>query len=171
LPGQLGHWLAPLTLVMMLLTFAVVIGRYLFNVSVIPVQEAVIYLHGLVFMVGIGYAQRESSHVRVDILYQRMTDTQRAIIDVAGTLVFLLPLSVFLLWTSIDYVSLSWSMNETSAEPGGLPGVYLVKTLIPLMAILLLIQGCRELVRNLDLIFGRKNSYQSRSATARTDDG
>jgi len=101
---------------------------------------------------GIPYALKEQSHVRVDIIYSRLDMRFRALIDLLGTLIFLLPLSLFLIWSSLDYVNLSWNMQEGSAEPGGLPGVYLLKTLIPLMAALLLLQGLSEFSRALLVI-------------------
>jgi TRAP-type mannitol/chloroaromatic compound transport system permease small subunit len=148
----IGNLVAPLTFLMGLLTCIVVIARYSFNMGLIPVVEAVIYLHGIVFMLGIPYALKEQAHVRVDIIYSRLKPKSRAFIDLLGTTIFLLPVSLFLIWSSIDYVSLSWRMNETSFEPGGLPWVYLLKTLIPVMACLLLVQGLTEFLRSLQII-------------------
>lgn len=150
-----GGLIAPLTLVMVLLTGVVVTARYLFQVGAIPLQESVVFLHGMVFMLAIGYTLKEKGHVRVDILYQRFSPRSRAIIDLLGTIVFLGPVCVFIFWTSLEYVSLSWSMSESSAEPGGLPGIYLLKTLIPLMAILLFLQGVAEALRSLTTLLGR----------------
>ncbi len=144
-----GNLVAPLSFIMMLLTCVVVVARYYFNLGLTPLVETVIYLHGIVFMLGIPYALKEQSHVRVDIIYSRLNIKFRALIDLLGTLIFLLPLSLFLIWSSLDYVILSWNMQEGSAEPGGLPGVYLLKTLIPLMAALLLLQGSSEFARAL----------------------
>jgi len=149
LTSFVGNLVAPLSFMMMLLTCVVVIARYSFNLGLIPLVETVIYLHGIVFMLGIPYALKEQAHVRVDIIYSRLDPRARAFIDLFGTLVFLLPVSLFLIWSSLDYVSLSWSMKEGSAEPGGLPGVYLLKSLIPLMAGLLLLQGLAEFLRAL----------------------
>ena len=70
-------------------------------------------------------------------------------IHLLGTLLFLFPVAGFIGWTSIDYLLFSWRIGEGSAEPGGLPGVYLLKTLLPLMALGLLLQGCAELLRSL----------------------
>lgn len=148
----IGNLVAPLSFLMVLLTCIVVIARYYFNLGLTPVVEAVIYLHGIVFMLGIPYALKEQAHVRVDIIYSRLRPKSRAVIDMLGTAIFLLPVSFFLIWSSIDYVSLSWRMNETSVEPGGLPWVYLLKTLIPIMACLLLVQGLTEFLRSLLVI-------------------
>ncbi|MDB4069391.1 TRAP transporter small permease subunit, partial [Pseudomonadales bacterium] len=124
-----GHLIAPLTFVMMLLTCVVVVARYALNVGLIPITELILYIHASIFMLGIAYTLRADAHVRVDIIYQRLSQRGQAIVDLLGAIVFLLPLSLFIFVTSLDYVSLSWRLQEGSAEPGGLPGMYLMKGL------------------------------------------
>lgn len=148
--GKLVAWL---TIAMMLITCLVVLLRYLFNTGSIALQESVTYLHGIVFLLGIAYTLKQKAHVRVDIIYQKLTLRAKACIDLLGNLFFLFPVAVFITWVSIDYVLFSWNLLETSAEPGGLPGVFLLKTLIPLMAVSLLLQGVSELLRNLQILF------------------
>ena len=150
-----GNLLAPMTYLMMLLTVVVVVARYWFNMGLVPVTETIIYLHASVFLLGIGYTLRAGAHVRVDIIYQRLSAKGQAAIDLLGALVFLLPMTGFILFSSIDYVGLSWRLQEGSAEPGGLPGVYLLKSLMPLMAILLGLQGLAEIARSLLTLFGQ----------------
>lgn len=133
---------------MMSLYCLVVILRYVFNIGIVALQESVVYLHGSVFMLGIAYTLKEQAHVRVDIVYSRLSNKRKALVDMTGTLIFLLPFASFIFWTSLDYVSFSWSMLETSSEPGGLPGVFLLKTLIPVLAALLFLQGISELIKN-----------------------
>ncbi|MEX2327397.1 MAG: TRAP transporter small permease subunit, partial [Pseudomonadales bacterium] len=142
-----GKLIAPLTLVMVLLTSIVVTARYLFETGAVVLTESVMYLHGIVFMLGIAYTLKDGGHVRVDILYQRFSDKGRAIIDLAGAVFFLFPVCIFILWSSFDYVAMSWRMQEGSAEPGGLPGVFVFKTLVPAMALLLMLQGIAEALR------------------------
>ena len=154
-----GSIIAPLTLIMMLLTCIVVTARYLFNVGATSIQESVIYLHGAVFMLGIAYTLRQSGHVRVDILYQKFSARTQALVNLFGTLVFLFPVAIFIFLTSFDYVSFSWSLKEGSPEPGGLPYVYILKTLIPTMAMLLLLQGIAELLRNLEMLLEGKGKH------------
>lgn len=110
------------------------------------------YMHGMVFMLGIGYTLKHQGHVRVDIFYEKLPIRKKALIDLFGTLVFLLPIGLFILLGSINYVSFSWSLSERSAQPGGLPGVFLLKTLIPLMAFLLVLQGLAEIGRSIILL-------------------
>ena len=101
-----------------------------------PVQS-----HSLVFLLGAAFTLKRDAHVRVDLVYQRLSPRARALADLVGTLVLLLPFCVFLFWVSLDYVGMAWSLRESSREPGGLPGVYLLKTLIPIAAALLGLQG------------------------------
>lgn len=143
----IGRTVSWLTLVMVVVTCAVVVARYFFNAGSIALQESVMFMHGVVFMLGIGYTLKEQGHVRVDVLHERLSERTRTIIDMFGNLLFLLPVAIFIFWTSLDYVGFAWSLKETSAQPGGLPGIYLLKTLIPLMAILLAAQGVSELLK------------------------
>jgi TRAP-type mannitol/chloroaromatic compound transport system permease small subunit len=151
-----GSSIAWLTFIMVLVTCLVVILRYIFNVGSIALQESVMYMHGIVFMLGIGYTLKHQGHVRVDIFYEKFSVRTKAIVDLLGTVFFLLPLGIFFLVGSLNYVSFSWSLHESSAQPGGLPGIFLVKTLIPLMAGLLIIQGLAEAGRSVIVILNKK---------------
>jgi TRAP-type mannitol/chloroaromatic compound transport system permease small subunit len=137
---------------MMFITCLIVVARYVFNLGSIALQETVMYMHGMVFMLGIGYTLKHQGHVRVDIFYEKLSIRKKALIDLFGTLVFLLPIGLFILIASLNYVSFSWSLSESSAQPGGLPGVFLLKTLIPLMAFLLVLQGLAEIGRSIILL-------------------
>lgn len=150
-----GRLLAWLTLAMVLTTVTIVILRYLFNSGSIALQESVTYLHATVFMLGAAYTLKHDAHVRVDIIYQKLTPRGRAWVDLLGTLLLLFPVCLFMLYSSLDYVASSWAIQEGSREAGGLDGVYLLKTAMPAMAILLLLQGCSMLLRNILLIAGQ----------------
>lgn len=136
--GQLTAWLA---LGLVLITFTVVVLRYAFEFGSIALQESILYLHASLFLLGAAYTLQTDKHVRVDIFYRRFSARGRAWVDLLGTLLMLLPVCLFLVWMSADYVASAWSLREGSRETGGLPFVYLLKTLIPLGAILLIIQG------------------------------
>ena len=142
-----GKSVAWLTLAMMAQTCAVVVLRYVFNVGSIVLQESVMYLHGCVFMLAIPYALKVGAHVRVDIVYSRMSPHGRNLVDLLGSLLFLLPFAAFIGWTSLDYVATSWRIREASPEVGGIAGVYLLKTLIPVMASALALQGIAEALK------------------------
>ena len=145
----LGKAVAWLTLLMVLLTFSIVVLRYGFNLGWIAMQESVLYFHGLVFMLGAAYTLKHDGHVRVDIFYQKYTLKQKAYLNLFGSIFLLLPVCVFIFFISINYVMASWQIMERSSEAGGLPLVYLNKSLILLLAITLSLQGVAEVIRNL----------------------
>jgi TRAP-type mannitol/chloroaromatic compound transport system permease small subunit len=136
--GRLISWL---TLAMVMATVAVVVLRYAFDQGLIWLQESVNWMHSVVFLLGAAYTLKADEHVRVDIFYRGMSERRRALVDLAGTVLFLLPMCAFLLVESWQYVSVSWRIGERSREAGGLPMLYLLKAVIPLMAVLLALQG------------------------------
>lgn len=145
----LGRTIAWLVLAMMLTTCAVVLLRYGFGIGSIALQESVIYMHAAVFLLCAGYTLKNNAQVRVDICYQRFTRPQRAWVNALGSVVFLIPFCVFLLFISWHFVSGSWRILEVSSEPGGIAAVFLLKSLIPIAAITLALQGLAEALRNL----------------------
>jgi TRAP-type mannitol/chloroaromatic compound transport system permease small subunit len=134
---------------MVLVTFAVVVLRYLFDLGWIAMQESVTYMHATVFMLAAAYTLKGDGHVRVDIFYRRFGVRGRAVIDLIGSLLLLLPVMGFIFLMSWDYVMESWRVMEGSREAGGLPFVYLLKSLIPLMAALFIVQGSAVIIRSL----------------------
>ncbi len=146
--GRAVSWL---TLLMVLTTFVVVVLRYVFDSGWIALQESVIYMHSLVFMLGAAYTLNHDGHVRVDIFYQRMSQRQRAWMDCLGALFLLLPVAGFILWSSWHYVTESWAVLEGSRHSGGLPGLFLLKSLIVVMAVQLILQAMAMFFKNLSL--------------------
>ena len=143
--GRIVSWLS---LFMVLTTFLVVVLRYAFDLGWIAMQESVTYMHATLFMLGASYTLQRNGHVRVDIFYQKLSRRGRAWVDLLGTLLLLVPVCVFILWAGWGYVSESWSVMEGSREAGGIPAVYLLKTLILAMPVLVLIQGLAWILRN-----------------------
>jgi len=145
--GRAVSWL---TLVMVLTTFCIVVLRYLFDSGWIWLQESVTWMHAAVFMLAAAYTLAREEHVRVDIFYRRFSPRGRAMVDAAGTLLLLIPVALFLIIASWDYVMVSWQIHETSREAGGLiyPFPSMLKSLIPIMSIMLLLQGIVLLVRS-----------------------
>jgi len=154
----IGRGIAWLTLVMVLVTFLIVVLRYAFSIGWIAMQESVVYLHALVFMLGAAYTLKQNAHVRVDIFYNKLGDRARAWIDLAGVLLLLAPFCLFIIVISWNYVSLSWSLLEGSRDAGGLPAVFLLKTAIPVMAGLLMLQGIAQALRSILVLRGREFS-------------
>jgi TRAP-type mannitol/chloroaromatic compound transport system permease small subunit len=152
-----GAAVAWLTLLMVLGTFVVVVLRYVFDLGWIAMQESITWMHAAVFMLGAAYTLKQDEHVRVDIFYRRLPGKRRAFVDLAGTLVFLLPMSVFLMMSSWDYVATSWAIQESSREAGGLPYPFvpILKSLIPATAMLLVAQGIANAIAAVLILTGR----------------
>ncbi len=148
---RLTAWLA---LLLVVVTFSVVVLRYLFDIGSIALQESTLYLHASLFMLGAAYTLKANAHVRVDIFYRKLSARGKALVNLTGTLLLLLPFCGFLVWISWDYVSVAWALREGSREAGGLPLVYLLKTLIPLGAVLLAIQGLSLAFHSLATLIG-----------------
>lgn len=151
----IGKCVAWLTLGMMMLTCLIVVMRYGFNAGSIALQESVLYLHALVFMLGAAYTFKADEHVRVDVFYRSFSAKKKAWVNLVGGLIFLLPVTLYTAYLSVDYVAASWRVLETSQEPGGLPFVYLLKTLIPVMMLTLILQGLADIFKSLGIITGQ----------------
>ncbi len=150
----IGRAISWLTLFMVLTTFTVVVLRYVFNMGSIAMQESISYMHGLTFMLGAAYTLKHGGHVRVDIFYREMSARSKALVDLFGTLFLLIPTFVFIALSSYDYVLSAWTVLEASPEAGGIPLVYLLKTAIPIMAILMLMQGLSMILRSMLVLMG-----------------
>jgi TRAP-type mannitol/chloroaromatic compound transport system permease small subunit len=142
--GRAVSWLS---LLMVLITFTVVVLRYVFDLGWIWLQESVTFMHGALFLVGAAYTLKHEGHVRVDIFFQQFSPRKQAWVDLLGSLLLLMPVCLFIFIVSWDYVAQSWALREGSREAGGLDGVYLFKSLILVMAGLLLMQGVSTVIR------------------------
>jgi TRAP-type mannitol/chloroaromatic compound transport system permease small subunit len=149
--GTLVRWAA---LGMLLLQFAIVVLRYVFGMSFIVAYEGVLYLHAALFMLGAGYTLWADKHVRVDVLYSEMGGRRRAWIDLIGSLVFLMPMCVALFAFSIGFALKAWGILEGPISVGGIPASFLLKSLIPAFAVLLLIQGAALALRSVAYLAG-----------------
>ena len=136
------------TLFMVLLTFLIVVLRYGFNLGWIAMQESVMYLHGMVFLLGAAHTMRVNEHVRVDIFYRRFSPKKQVTVDIFGSLLLLMPVNVFIFMVSFEYVMRAWRVLEASQEAGGIPAVFLLKSLILIFSFTMLLQGIAEVIRN-----------------------
>ncbi|HNP64086.1 MAG TPA: TRAP transporter small permease subunit [Woeseiaceae bacterium] len=154
---QLGKASAWLTLFMVLVTFVIVVMRYVFDAGLIWLQESVVWMHAFVFMAGAAYTLQAEEHVRVDIFYQKMSPRRRAWVDLLGVAIFLLPLCLFLGFKAWDFVAVSWRLREASRESGGLPYplIPLLKSVLLLMPLTLGFQGVALFVRSLTTLRAR----------------
>jgi len=142
--GRAAAWAG---LLVVLLQFAVVVMRYVFGLGSIWLTEGIVYSQGVLIMLAAAWTLREGGHVRVDVFFERASPRTRAFVDLAGALLLLLPFMLLLLWFSLPYVSRSWAILERSRETSGIPAVFLLKTLIPLFALLMLLQGVSQAIR------------------------
>lgn len=149
LNDRLGRWSAWLALVMVLVMGLIVVLRYAFQIGSIALQESVMYLNALIFTLGAAYTLKEQGHVRVDVFYNRLSGRSRLMVDLFGTAFFLLVTCGFVVWASWDYVAVSWRIREGSAESSGLPFVYLLKSCLILLPVLLSLQGLAEVIKSL----------------------
>ena len=144
-----GNTVAYTAIAMAVVTTTVVILRYGFGKGAIAAQESVLYLHGTLFMLGAAPTLLSDRHVRVDVFYRNFKDRQKTWVNTIGHTLFTLPFCALIIFGSWDYVSESWSIMESSPEPGGIPAVFLLKTLIPAMATLLALQAVSLIIQGL----------------------
>ena len=156
-----GHAVAWLLVVMVATQSLIVILRYGFEIGSIALQESVTYLHAACFMLGIAYTVKINGHVRVDIFYRQFSPQKKAAVNLFGAVVFLLPLCLFIFITSFQYVLQAWQIKEHSSDTGGLPIVYLLKTLIPLLATGLLLQSISEIGKSTLTLLGHPQIPQA----------
>lgn len=149
--GDVVKWFA---LAMVLIQFGIVVGRHVFGLYSIAVQESVLYLHATLFMLGAAYTLQVDKHVRVDIFYAKADVRTRRRIDILGHLFFLIPSLLALIWWTWPSVANSWKILEGPISVGGIEAVFLLKSLIPAFCILLLLQSLAILIR----LFARKES-------------
>ena len=141
LNDTVGRTVAWLALAMVLMQFAVVVLRYIFGFGSIFMQESIVYMHGLLFMLGAGYNLLHGGHVRVDIFYSDAPAKAKAVVDLVGVIVLLIPVSIVILIYSMPYVRASWAVFEGSKETSGIQGVFLLKSVVIIFAVLVLLQG------------------------------
>ena len=142
--GRVAAWLA---LAIVLLEFALVVARYLFALGSIWLSETVIYAHATLFMLAAAWTLRAGGHVRVDVFYAEASPRAQAIVDLAGSVLLLLPFALVLVWLGVPYAARSWAVLERSQEASGLPLVFVLKTLIPAFALLMALQGIAQAIR------------------------
>ena len=153
--SDLMGWIAGVLNVLMLVNvFYDAIMRYFFSTGSIALQEMEWHLFAMVFLFGIAYGLKEDGHVRVDVLYDRFSPRWKAIVNIGGTLLFLLPLSILVIEGSVWYVHEAYSSGEVSGDPGGLPYRWLIKIVIPASFVFLVVSAAGYLIRNVNILRG-----------------
>ncbi len=143
----IGKYVSWLALFMVLAQFAMVIARYVYGLGLIALQESVIYSFALLFMLGAAETLRRDGHVRIDIIYDRLSPRRRAWIDLAGHLFVLIPVCIAILLLSFAYVAGSWSILEGSRESTGLPFLFLLKSLLIVFPVLMILQSLSNAIK------------------------
>lgn len=151
--GKIAAWAL---LFMVIFTCIIVVLRYVFNIGFIWMQELVRYLYATVFMLCAAYTLAEDGHVRVDIFYSNMKKKHKAIVNLLGSLIFLIPICISILFFSYNYVINSWLQLEGSLEERGLHAVFLLKSLIWIFAIMLILQAIYIIFINTKIIFNKR---------------
>jgi len=177
---QSGRLVAWLVLLLVLLTLSVAIPRYLlsnewflglnllsldwseirsnYSQHVNAMNDGIQYMHAIIFMFGLSYAMKSGDHVRIDILYRSMSARRQAWVNIIGILLLFYPTFIFILIMSWDYVLNAWSILESSSRPGGLPWLYLLKSMLLIMPVMMILQGTASLLRNIQTLINRDAS-------------
>jgi len=160
--GWLAGWLC---VAMIVVVFIDVVARYAFSAGSIAMQELEWHLFAAMFLLGAAYTMREDANVRVDVFYARMSARRKAVVDILGTLLFVIPMCSLILYSSYDFVTYSWKIQEVSTDPGGLPYRFAFKALLPLAYLLVLMQSLAVISRNLRLLLGNIEAVSSKPYT------
>lgn len=120
-------------------------------------QELEWHIFSVVIMFGLGYALNKEAHVRVDFLYDNFKNRTKAYINIIGTLLFLIPLAILIIYGSYEFVMDAYTMNEISQDPGGLTHRWIVKSLIPAGFIFLIYSAIGYIIKNIIILKEQKN--------------
>ena len=154
LNDRIGYLVGWITTLMVLVVFYDTIMRYTFNKGNVALQELEWHLFAIVFLIGAAYTLKQGGHVRVDIIYQNLSEKTRAWIDFTGIFILLIPFCVMVVLSTQDFIMNSWAVREVSPDPGGLGARYILKAMIPLGFFLLIVQGLSEAAKNFMVIVG-----------------
>ena len=148
----LGNLTATFMLLMMFNVFLDVILRYFFNTGTIALQELEWHFFSIMFLFGISYALNDEAHVRVDFIYDTLSDRKKAMINIIGTIFFLIPFAIFIAYGSYDFVYDAYELNEISEDPGGLTHRWIIKFMIPLSLMVLVLSAIGYIFKNIKIM-------------------
>ena len=148
---RMSNFLIIAVLLMIALIFFSIIFRFLFNINSIAIQELVMYLHAFVFLFGLSYAIKKNTHVKIDIIYSKLSKRYKTLVSIIGLFFFIIPTSVFIIYISLDMVGQSWLILEGSSEANGLDLVFVLKSFIPLMGLLICLQSISEIIKYVEI--------------------
>jgi len=148
---RMSNFLIIAVLLMIALIFFSIVFRFLFNISSIAIQELVMYLHAFVFLFGLSYAIKKNTHIKIDIIYSKLSKRYKTLVSIIGLFFFIIPTSVFIIYISQDMVGQSWLILEGSSEANGLDLVFILKSFIPLMGLLIFLQSISEIIKFVEI--------------------
>jgi len=164
----MGRILAVVFLLMTVNVFYDVVMRYFFHNSSVGMQEMEWHLFSIVILYGVSVALLDEGHVRVDFLYDRYTHKTRAVINIIGTVFFLMPLACLVMFGSFDFVKDSYEIKEISENPGGLPYRFAIKAMIPFSFGVLIFTAIGYTIKNI-LLFKQPETSQASSIEIREE--
>jgi len=156
-----GHLTAILMILMMLNVFYDVIMRYFFNTGSIAMQEMEWHLFSMVILLGISYALKEDGHVRVDVIYDNLDIKKKAIINISGTVMFLIPFMLLIAFGSLGFVAEAFETGEISGDPGGLTHRWIIKAFVPGAMFLVVFTAIGSIIKNIILYKGLEKPEQT----------
>jgi TRAP-type mannitol/chloroaromatic compound transport system permease small subunit len=151
---RIGYAISWLSTVLVLVVCYDVFTRYFLRKSSVGVQELEWHIFAVLFLLAASYTLKVDNHVRVDVIYTQLSPRGKAWINMLGGLIFLIPFSILVIWASKGFISMSWAIQETSPDPGGLPYRYLLKAMIPVGFSLILLQGIALILRSFCTVIG-----------------
>ncbi len=151
-----GKITSVLLFLMILNVFFDVIMRYFFRNSSVGMQEMEWHLFSIIILLGVSVALKDEGHVRVDFLYEKYSVRKKALLNILGTLFFLMPLALLIATGSIQFVMDSYSINEISEDPGGLTHRWIIKSMIPISFTFLIFTAIGYIVKNINIYRGAK---------------
>ena len=166
---RIGRAMGWVMFALVLLVTGDVISRYLFKTGAVIIQESEWWMFSIIFLSCAGSTFLYDEHVRVDIVYSRVSKKWQHIIDLTGSFIFLFPMCLLLIWTSTWFIRASWEVGEYSPDPGGLPAYYVLKSFIPLGFFLLALQGVAFVYRKVRAMQGEAEPKMADSFVARAE--
>lgn len=158
----IGNTFAWLSLLMVLICFTVVVQRYLLGFSIIWMQDLYVWLNGAMFTAVAGFALLRDDHVRVDIFYRPASIPRKALVDLIGVFIFLVPFCWVVYANSWSYIARSWRIGEASSNYGGMPGLYILKSFILVFVVVVLLQGIAMVLRSILVLRGQEHLLPER---------
>ncbi|MCF8243198.1 MAG: TRAP transporter small permease subunit [Melioribacteraceae bacterium] len=146
---RIGNAVSWFTAALVLLVTYDVLARYLFNTSSVAIQELEWHLFAAIFLLGAAITLKNEAHVRVDVFYGKLSEKKKAIINITGTILFLIPFCIVLILASQNFVLTSFQIGETSPDTGGLPARYIIKAILPVSIFFLLLQSLSLLFKSI----------------------